>query len=124
MDRVCPFLFQPVPTFQSHTGPAQPQEPLGDEPLFVYLLSGSTVHLYIPPGFLQASRELMDSEVLHKQQRTRETCWRQLLSFLKKERREAEVKTVLSSQESDINILADTAEGGFIYTLKRINGGR
>lgn len=29
---------------------------------------------------------------------------------------------VLSRQKNDINILADKAEGDFIYKLKRING--
>lgn len=60
--------------------------------------------------------------VLHKQPRTGETCWLHVLSFLKKERQEAEVRMVLSRQKNDINILADKAEGDFIYKLKRING--
>lgn len=44
--------------------------------------------------------------------------------FLKKERREAEVRMVLSRQKNDINILADKAERGLIYKLQRINGVR
>lgn len=39
---------------------------------------------------------------------------------VKKERKEAEVRTALSRQKNDINILADRAAGGFMYKLKRI----
>lgn len=63
--------------------------------------------------------------MLYKQGRTRETCWRQLLSFLEKREkekgREAKVRMVLSRQKHDTNILADKAQGGFVYELKRIN---
>lgn len=74
------------------------------------------------PSQASCKRHVKDSEVLHKQRRTGETCWRQFLSLLRKERTEAEVKMVLSRQKNDVNILADKAEGGFVY--KRINGVR
>lgn len=72
-----------------------------------------------PPSFLQEhpTRELTPPS----------ESWRHALvttPFLKKERREAEVRTVLSRQKNDINILADKAERGFIYKLKRMNGVR
>lgn len=39
---------------------------------------------------------------------------------VKKERKEVEVRIVLSRQKNDINILVDRVVGGFMYKLKRI----
>lgn len=118
------FPFQSVPTFQSRMWPAQPRKALGAEPLFVYPLSGRTVHSHIPAGL--PARIMWVNRYRSASQTAKNwgNSWQRLLSFLKKERREAEVRIVLSPQKNNINILADTAEGGFIYELKRINGVR